>query len=61
MATSDQWIEAGLFLRGSLRKELAKAGITFTETKSLTGSVFLIPDTAQFLQVRRALQRQGLI
>ena len=60
MSTSN-WIEAGLLVRGQLRRELVKAGIAFTETKTLTRSVFVIPSDSDFAQVRRALQRQGLI
>ena len=60
MSTSN-WIEAGLLVRGQLRRELVKAGIALTVTKTLTRSVFVIPSDSDFAQVRRALQRQGLI
>lgn len=56
-----QWIEAGLLLRGQLRRELTKAGVSFTETKTLTSSVFVIPRTADFNMVVRSLREQGLI
>lgn len=57
---SGQWIEAGLLLRGNIRAELTKAGITFTETKSFGSSVFVIPDRGEYVRVVRALQAQGL-
>ena len=57
---SNQWIEAGALIRGSLRRELAKAGIQFTETKSLLSSVFILHCTPEvYANVVTALRRQG--
>jgi hypothetical protein len=55
------WITAGLLMRGQLRREMAKAGITYTETRGLLESVFVIPDNAEYLLVHTSLKRQGII
>lgn len=55
---ANQWIEAGLTLRGSIRLALTKAGFEFTETKSWTASVFRVKCTpAQWESIRRDLER----
>ena len=58
---SKNWIEAGLLLRGQLRRELTKAGIVFSETKAMGTSVFIIPNDREFEGVRRALRSQGFL
>lgn len=55
------WIEAGLLMRGQLRRELVKAGVAFTETKALGSSVFIIPDDADYRMVVLSLRRQGVL
>lgn len=61
MGVENQWVEVNVFERGNFRRELAKAGITFTETKSMFSSVFHIPDREQYVRIYRALKAQGLI
>lgn len=59
MARSNNYLDVGVLLRPALRRELAKAGIEFTETKTLLNSIFIIPDDNEYLAVCRALREQG--
>lgn len=52
----NQYIEAGLFSRGDIRRSLAKGGVEFVEVKSLTSSVFGVKvSPAHWNKIVRAL------
>lgn len=61
MSAANQWVEVPFYSRGSFRQELTRAGIEYTEAKSLFSSVFQIPDRSDYIRVYRHLKKHGFI
>ncbi len=59
---NNQWITAGLLLRGQLRGFLARSGIEYTEHKSLMESTFICHcDAATYRRALIALREAGVL
>lgn len=59
--TQPYYFEVGLLLRGQFRRQLVKAGIKFTETKSFLDSIFVIESAEDYDLIRRWALREGIL